>query len=88
MDTHGDRGALPLNTVKNFTYQLLNVGRTPCTNSLTPQGISYCHANRVLHRDLKPQNLLINRRGDLKIGDFGLARAFGVPVNTFSNEVG
>lgn len=25
MDTHGDRGALPLNTVKNFTFQLLNV---------------------------------------------------------------
>lgn len=25
MDTHGDRGALPLNTVKNFTYQLLQV---------------------------------------------------------------
>jgi negative regulator of PHO system len=30
---------------------------------------------------------LINKRGELKIGDFGLARAFGVPVNTFSNEV-
>jgi hypothetical protein len=25
MDTHGDRGALPLNTVKNFTFQLLQV---------------------------------------------------------------
>lgn len=54
---------------------------------LTNQGIAFCHDNRVLHRDLKPQNLLINRRGELKIGDFGLARAFGVPVNTFSNEV-
>ncbi|KAG8697035.1 negative regulator of the PHO system, partial [Ceratobasidium sp. 395] len=32
-------------------------------------------------------NLLINRKGELKLGDFGLARAFGVPVNTFSNEV-
>ncbi|KAK1927818.1 Pkinase-domain-containing protein [Papiliotrema laurentii] len=74
MDTHGDRGALDLNTVKNFTHQLLT-------------GIAFCHDNRVLHRDLKPQNLLINRRGELKIGDFGLARAFGVPVNTFSNEV-
>jgi negative regulator of PHO system len=52
------------------------------------QGIAFCHDNRVLHRDLKPQNLLISRRGELKIGDFGLARAFGVPVNTFSNEVG
>jgi negative regulator of PHO system len=41
----------------------------------------------VLHRDLKPQNLLINKRGELKLADFGLARAFGIPVNTFSNEV-
>lgn len=41
----------------------------------------------MLHRDLKPQNLLINKRGELKLADFGLARAFGIPVNTFSNEV-
>jgi len=41
----------------------------------------------VLHRDLKPQNLLINTKGQLKLADFGLARAFGIPVNTFSNEV-
>lgn len=52
------------------------------------QGIAFCHDNRVLHRDLKPQNLLLTRKGELKLGDFGLARAFGVPVNTFSNEVG
>jgi negative regulator of the PHO system len=74
MDTHGDRGALDLRIVQSFMSQLLT-------------GIAFCHENRVLHRDLKPQNLLINRRGELKIGDFGLARAFGVPVNTFSNEV-
>ncbi|KAI7127320.1 Negative regulator of the PHO, partial [Hortaea werneckii] len=35
----------------------------------------------------KPQNLLINNQGQLKLADFGLARAFGIPVNTFSNEV-
>ena len=74
MDQHGDRGALDPNTVRSFMYQLL-------------KGTSFCHENRVLHRDLKPQNLLINRKGELKLGDFGLARAFGVPVNTFSNEV-
>jgi negative regulator of PHO system len=51
------------------------------------RGIAFCHENRVLHRDLKPQNLLINNRGQLKLADFGLARAFGIPVNTFSNEV-
>ncbi|KAL7787028.1 negative regulator of the PHO system [Trichoderma ceciliae] len=74
MDTNGERGALKPTTIKSFMYQLL-------------KGIDFCHQNRVLHRDLKPQNLLINSKGCLKLGDFGLARAFGIPVNTFSNEV-
>jgi len=74
MDTNGDRGALPPFIIKSFMHQLL-------------LGIDFCHTNRVLHRDLKPQNLLINTKGQLKLADFGLARAFGIPVNTFSNEV-
>jgi len=36
---------------------------------------------------LKPQNLLINREGLLKLADFGLARAFGIPVKNFTHEV-
>ncbi|KAG1312014.1 hypothetical protein G6F64_003362 [Rhizopus arrhizus] len=68
------RHGLDTPTLKSFMYQLL-------------KGIAYCHENRVLHRDLKPQNLLISKHGELKLGDFGLARAFGIPVNTFSNEV-
>ena len=35
------------------------------------RGLAYCHKRRVLHRDLKPQNLLINERGELKLADFG-----------------
>ncbi|EIE22685.1 hypothetical protein WJX75_008026 [Coccomyxa subellipsoidea] len=51
-------------------------------------GITYCHAHRVLHRDLKPQNLLIDRKNNaLKLADFGLARAFGLPVRAYTHEV-
>lgn len=75
MDSRGGHnGALDPYTIKSFMHQLL-------------QGIAFCHDERVLHRDLKPQNLLINSKMQLKLADFGLARAFGIPVNTFSNEV-
>lgn len=50
-------------------------------------GIRYCHSHRILHRDLKPQNLLIDKDGNLKLADFGLARAFGVPLRTYTHEV-
>lgn len=51
------------------------------------EGIAYCHAHRVLHRDLKPQNLLVDMEGHIKLADFGLARAFGIPVRAYTHEV-
>ncbi|NXU58986.1 CDK2 kinase, partial [Turnix velox] len=73
MDSSSITGiALPL--IKSYLFQLL-------------QGLAFCHAHRVLHRDLKPQNLLIDAEGAIKLADFGLARAFGVPVRTYTHEV-
>lgn len=74
MDTIGEKDGLGPDMVKKFSYQLV-------------KGLYYCHGHRILHRDLKPQNLLINKSGDLKIGDFGLARAFGIPLRTYTHEV-
>merc|ERR1719204_1370866 len=52
------------------------------------EGICYCHANRMFHRDLKPQNLLISADGStLKIADFGLGREHTIPVQSLTHEV-
>ncbi|KAG8432699.1 hypothetical protein GDO86_017081 [Hymenochirus boettgeri] len=66
-------GLLPYN-VRLFMFQLL-------------RGLSYIHHQHILHRDLKPQNLLISYLGELKLADFGLARAKSIPSQTYSSEV-
>lgn len=50
---------------QSFIYQIL------C-------GLKYIHSANVLHRDLKPGNLLVNADCELKICDFGLARGFSM----------
>merc|ERR1712107_150893 len=66
--------SVPPASVKKLTHQL-------CC------GVEFCHSHGVLHRDLKPENLLINSNLQLKIADFGLARAFNLPIQKYSHQI-
>ncbi|TPP62396.1 Cyclin dependent kinase 5 [Fasciola gigantica] len=57
MESYKNR--LPLKTVKLFMFQIF-------------RALEFCHASRILHRDLKPQNLLITKNQELKLADFGI----------------
>ncbi|XP_042398533.1 CBL-interacting protein kinase 4-like [Zingiber officinale] len=54
------RRRLPEHAVRRYFHQLVSA-------------LHYCHARGVTHRDVKPQNLLLDRDGNLKVSDFGLA---------------
>jgi cyclin-dependent kinase 1 len=67
-------GPLSAQTIKSFTHQMLS-------------GLHFCHVRGVMHRDLKPQNVLVSKEGRLKLADFGLARSFVPPIRPFTHEV-
>ena len=71
MDSANGKG-LDMALTKSYLYQLL-------------RGVDFIHKSKVLHRDLKPQNLLINKDNIMKIGDFGLARGYGIPVKNYTH---
>lgn len=74
MDSLPPEKHLDSQLVKSYLYQITNA-------------ILFCHRRRVLHRDLKPQNLLIDKNGIIKVADFGLGRSFGIPVRIYTHEI-
>ena len=55
------RGQLPWEEAVDYAIQLCHA-------------LEYAHANQIIHRDLKPANLFLTKTGQLKLGDFGIAR--------------
>jgi eukaryotic-like serine/threonine-protein kinase len=49
--------------------------------------ISHAHQNHIVHRDIKPQNILVDRFGNVKITDFGIAMALSATSITQTNSV-
>lgn len=60
--------------IKSWSHQLLT-------------GVHYMHVNKIIHRDLKASNLLINRHGQLRIADWGLARSWNENMKQLTNGV-
>ncbi|NXK54426.1 STK36 kinase, partial [Chauna torquata] len=60
-----DDGSLPEDQVQTIAAQLVSA-------------LYYLHSHRILHRDMKPQNILLGKDGVIKLCDFGFARAMSI----------
>ncbi|WP_216828033.1 Stk1 family PASTA domain-containing Ser/Thr kinase [Alkalihalobacterium elongatum] len=69
-----DRGALSLDETVDIMTQVTSA-------------IAHAHANQIVHRDIKPHNILISKSGEAKVTDFGIARAMSSATITHTNSV-
>ncbi|XP_017777171.1 PREDICTED: cyclin-dependent kinase 1-like [Nicrophorus vespilloides] len=60
--------------VRSYTKQLM-------------EALAFIHSNRVMHRDVKPDNVLVDNEGNLKLADFGLCRKFSIPMKNYTQRI-
>mmetsp|Transcript_27119 Transcript_27119/g.38148 ORF Transcript_27119/g.38148 Transcript_27119/m.38148 type:complete len:388 (+) Transcript_27119:1037-2200(+) len=96
----GEQGEIPKNVFMVFEYlefDLTGILETPeirltqdhikSWSQQLLQGVHYMHTNKVIHRDLKASNILVNSKGELKIADWGLARSWNSEMKRLTNRV-
>ena len=66
-------GGVPILSIKKYIYQIL-------------QGVTFCHARGMMHRDLKPRNVMLDSHGSVKLSSFSMSRSF-TNNRTFTHEV-
>jgi serine/threonine-protein kinase len=76
---------------QNLKYYMLNYGPMEPLRALNyvqqvAEGLDTAYKNGVVHRDIKPQNILVNNKGVVKIVDFGLSRGRDTPTITQSDK--
>jgi NIMA (never in mitosis gene a)-related kinase len=75
--------------IDNMFYQNKNFAKKEILEFLIQicDGLNYLHNKKIIHRDIKSQNIFIKRNGCLRIGDFGLAKKIK-NRNTLMTKVG
>ncbi len=67
------RGALPFEQIVSYTEQILNA-------------LEHAHAKGIVHRDIKPQNIMLLKNGQIKVMDFGIAKLPNAETVTMTDK--
>ncbi|KFO20633.1 cyclin-dependent kinase-like 2 isoform X2 [Fukomys damarensis] len=65
---------LDYQVVQKYLFQIIN-------------GIDFCHSHNIIHRDVKPENILVSQAGVVKLCDFGFARTLAAPGEAYTDYV-
>lgn len=76
-------------TLKQYIQEFspLSAARSAHIMKQLTSAIAHAHENGIIHRDIKPQNILMDEEGNVKITDFGIATSLGATSFTQTNSV-